>query len=372
MRQEELRETQALREALKNFIVATEELNRSYNALKEEVRRLNEELSRQKNLLRSIIESIRDGVIATDPDGKVMVANQKAKELFGVEEGRSISAFLPHIDEELDFYTIEGERKVIRGYKFPLVQDGREIGKVVVLRDITRERELEEENKRKERLSAMGKMAVTIAHEIRNPLGSIELFAGLLKRGGSNEERVKWAESIIQVVKSINTLISNMLTFTRPMYVEPQPVDLKELAEECIWASQSALEEKNISYGIEGEGVRVWLDKELMKQALLNLIINAIQAMDGGGKLRLKVGRRGDEAFIAVSDTGCGIPEEMQKRIFDPFFTTKKKGTGLGLAIVHRIVEAHGGRIVLDSRPGNTTFTIYLPVHAQDNPRNSP
>ncbi len=366
MRQKELLETEALKEALKNFIEATEELNRSYNALKAEVKRLNEELSQQKNLLKAVIESIRDGVVAVDQKNRVMLANQTAKDLFGIEEGKNLESFIHNLQEEMEFYTIEGKRKVLKVRRFPLLQEGKNIGEVIVLRDITRERELEEENKRKERLSAMGKMAVTIAHEIRNPLGSIELFAGLLRRGGTPEEQKRWAEGIIRVVKSINTLITNMLTFTRPLHPEPKPCDLREIAEECLHMASAAIREKEVEAKIEGEECTAWVDPELIKQALLNLIINALQAMEEGGKLTIRIEKGNGECSISVSDTGCGIPVEVQKRIFDPFFTTKKKGTGLGLAIVHRIVEAHSGRIHLKSRPGETTFTITLPAKCSE------
>ncbi len=357
-------EVQALKEALKNFIEATEELNRSYAELKEEVKRLNEELSRQKNLLKAIVESINDGVVATDPQGVVIASNRKARELFNVKEGEKISSFLPQLEGELEFYTIEGTRKVITASNFPLIQDGRDIGRLIVLRDITRERELEEENKRKERLSAMGEMAVAIAHEIRNPLGSIELFAGLIKKEAKSQEAKKWAQSITQVVKSINNLISNMLIFTRPLFVEREETNLKEIAEECAKSASLALEEKGIELSIRGEA-SAWVDRELIKQALLNLIINAIQATPKGGKIEIELQKRGSEVLLRVTDTGCGIPKDVQKRIFDPFFTTKKKGTGLGLAIVHRIVEAHQGRIKVESSPGKTSFTITLPENAE-------
>ncbi len=369
--QEQFRETLALKEALKHFIEATEELNRSYTALKEEVKRLSEELSQQKNLLKAIIESINDGVIAINREETVIASNQKAKELFGIEDGKKIHTFLPNLEGELEFYTIDGERKVVKVSNFPLKQDGKEIGKVVVLRDITRERELEEENKRKERLSAMGEMAVTIAHEIRNPLGSIELFAGLIRKEGDPEVK-RWAESITKVVKSINNLISNMLIFTRPLHVEKELLELKEVVEECAEAATHALREKGIELEIKGKAIRAWADRELLKQAILNLLINAIQAIEDRGSITVEVGERENEAFISVTDTGCGIPKEVQKKVFDPFFSTKKRGTGLGLAIVHRIVEAHHGRITLSSVPGRTTFTIYLPKDGEDSPRHSP
>lgn len=265
MKQEKLSETEAIKETLKAFIEATEELNRSYNQLKQEVNRLSQELATQKNLLKAIIESIHDGVLAIDKNRQVLVANVKARELLGINGSNPMCTVLPDNQKDLELYYLNGEKKVIRIYKSPLKQEGKEIGEVIVLRDVTRERELEEENSRKERLSAMGRMAVTVAHEIRNPLGSIELFAGLIKRGGTKEEIEKWASSIQKVTKSINNLISNMLMFTRPIYIEPQECNLKELVENCIDAAKAALKEKEISVGMEGDEVAAWVDPELIK-----------------------------------------------------------------------------------------------------------
>ena len=174
------------------------------------------------------------------------------------------------------------------------------------------------------------------------------------------------------MVKSINNLISNMLIFTRPLHVEKELLELKEVVEECAEAATHALREKGIELEIKGKAIRAWADRELLKQALLNLLINAIQAIEEKGSITVDVGERENEAFISITDTGCGIPKEVQKKVFDPFFSTKKRGTGLGLAIVHRIVEAHHGRITLSSVPGKTTFTIYLPKDGKDSPRHSP
>lgn len=372
MKQKEQSEVENIKETLEAFIEATQKLSSSYNALKEEVKKLSEELAAQKNLLRAIIESIHDGVIAVDNQRRILTANQKASSLLGVKEGSTLHITLPQQEEEMLMHTIEGEKKVIKIYRSPLKQDNKEIGEVIVLRDITRERELEEENKRKERLSAMGRMAVTIAHEIRNPLGSIELFAGLIRRGGSKEEIERWAQSIQQVTKSTNALISNLLMFTRPIYIEPKECSIKEIVQECLEAAEVAAREKEAQIVLTGEDLKIWIDEELIKQVLLNLLTNALQAIPEKNG-RIEIGIDSKEAFcrISITDNGCGIPREHLSRIFEPFFTTKKKGTGLGLAIAHRIVEAHGGHIKVESVPGKTTFTVYLPYNVQVHQRHS-
>ncbi len=351
-------EVEILEKALKNFIEVTDELNKAYIALKEEVSRLNEELASHKRLLTSILESISDGVIASDHHGNIIRANKAAKKMLGDDiEGRNIKELLPEREE------VEIENRILLVRSYPLMEEEKEIGSVTVLRDITRERELEEKSKRVERLSAMGEMAVTIAHEIRNPLGSIELFAGLIKREASKEEERKWAESITAVVKSINTLISNMLLFARPFQVEKERFPIKPFIEETLKLAHHAFKEKEIKVSVEGEdGVEVNADKELLRQVLLNLIINSVQAIKKSGEISISFRKEEDRIRITITDTGPGIPEENLKKIFDPFFTTKKKGTGLGLAIVHRIIDAHGGFISVESQPGKTTFKITLPA----------
>ncbi len=350
-------EIEVLKKALKNFIEATDELNKAYTALKEEVSRLNEELASHKRLLTSILESISDGVIATDRQGNIIRANKAAKRIFENIEGKNIKSLLPEKEE------VKIGNKILLVKNYPLIEDEREIGSVTVLRDITRERELEEKSKRVERLSAMGEMAVAIAHEIRNPLGSIELFAGLIKREATKEEERKWAESIITVVKSINNLISNMLLFARPFQVEKEWFLIKPFMEETIKLAHHALREKEITVSIEGkENLEINADKELFRQVILNLIINSVQAIKEKGDIKIEFYKDEDRIKILITDTGPGIPKEHIKKIFDPFFTTRKKGTGLGLAIVHRIIDAHGGFINVESQPGKTTFTISLPL----------
>ncbi len=348
-------EVEVLKKTLKNFIEATEELSKAYNTLKEEVRRLGEELASHKRLLSSILESISDGVIASDNEETIIMANKAAKNILGNIEGKKLSEVIPE----------DGEAKlgdkIILIKKYPLIEEENEIGKVTVLRDITRERELEEKSKRVERLSAMGEMATAIAHEIRNPLGSIELFAGLIKREAEKEEIKRWAEGIINVVRSINNLISNMLLFARPFQVEKEKFEVIEFIKETVELAHHALREKEIEIEIEGEKLEINADKELLRQVILNLIINAVQAIKERGKIKIKVEKLKDNIKLEISDTGPGIPQEYLEKIFDPFFTTKKKGTGLGLAIVHKIIDAHNGLIKVESQPGNTKFTILLP-----------
>ncbi|MBI3814703.1 MAG: hypothetical protein HY279_09625 [Nitrospinae bacterium] len=242
-----------------------------------------------------------------------------------------------------------------------------------------------EQAERNSRLTAMGEMAARIAHEIRNPLGSIELFASILQREIADENQKRLVNHISSGVKNLNHVISNLLTFTR----QPKPVfkeiDLHKFLDNLLQFGEFLMDKNNIR--LEREYYPSLLsapgDEELLKQVFLNIIRNAVQAMHEGGVLKVKTGvgekGRNDKpphldrrAFptrcggkyieIKVSDTGAGIAKDNLDKIFNPFFTTRDKGTGLGLAIVHTIIESHNGIIEVESDVGKgTTFTILLP-----------
>jgi signal transduction histidine kinase len=217
-------------------------------------------------------------------------------------------------------------------------------------------------------------MAVKIAHEIRNPLGSIELFASILKKDLENFGELKTlAEHVSSGVKSINNIISNLLLFIRP---EQRPdfklIDIHDFLDDSLFFSGHLL---NSNGGIDvttcfpSEPLTILGDTELLKQACLNVILNCIQAMPDVGKLTVSVrktkgeNRNEDLAEIRFDDTGIGISRDDKHKIFDPFFTTKKRGTGLGLPIVHNIVKLHGGSVDINSTEGGGTVCIFtLPL----------
>ncbi|MBI3328085.1 MAG: hypothetical protein HYZ81_15460 [Nitrospinae bacterium] len=230
-----------------------------------------------------------------------------------------------------------------------------------------REKEaLEEQVQRTNRLAAMGEMAASIAHEVRNPLGSIELFAALLKQELEQDGGKRTlVEHILSGVKSLNRTISNMLLFTKSLAARFEPVDPHQVLEASLVFASHVLRHHRLrlqkSFG--ADGVTVCADPELLKQVFLNLILNAIQAMPEGGTLTLATRLDQHVLEVKVGDTGVGMSAEVTEKIFNPFFSTKDGGTGLGLTIVHNIVEAHNGVIhVVSTRGKGTTFTILLPL----------
>ena len=217
----------------------------------------------------------------------------------------------------------------------------------------------------KNRLAVLGEMAAGMAHEIRNPLGGIELYASLLERELADDEpRLGMVRKVLAGASYLNAIVSDMLAFTRLPRPERRDVDLKALVAETLELAASRLEDNAVSVHVDCEPIQVRVDPSMMQRALLNLAINAAESMPEGGRLEVMAGRAeaGDgRVRIAVRDTGPGIASEAEGRLFEPFFTTKDHGTGLGLAIAHRIVEAHGGRLrAANSVEGGACFEIEL------------
>ncbi len=354
-----------LKEAFNRFTEATESLQLAYSRLEKEAQELKEELAAQKEYLELILESISEGVVALNRAGEIEHLNQAASAIIGLTSKDAKGHVLWKIlgtggfTEEVLF-----NDKILLLNSSPLMREGKEVGSVVVLRDVTRQRELEEAAARQQRMAVMGEMATSIAHEIRNPLGSIVLFAGLLKRAMQGREEERWIESILSVTHHMETVISNLLLFARPFHPNKRPMEVEEMVEESLMMTMHAIQEKGIELRRErGEPCKILVDPELMKQALLNLILNAVQAMDTGGTLTLGWRCEGKRAILLVKDTGGGIPRESLERIFEPFYSTKRGGTGLGLAIVKRIVDEHKGSLKVITQPGEgSTFEIGIPL----------
>jgi signal transduction histidine kinase len=205
-----------------------------------------------------------------------------------------------------------------------------------------------------------------MAHEIRNPLGAIKGAVEILKDDyGPEDARYEFIQILLKETDRLNHIVQEFLGFARPKQPDFQQADLNEAIESVLTlTAQEAKKagvkvEKRLDPAIGKRG----LDVSLLRQAFLNLVLNAIQAMEGGGVLTIGSRLQGDAVEITISDTGAGISEENRKKLFSPFFTTKKNGTGLGLAITYRIIENHRGTIHVASEPGKgTTFRVKLPI----------
>ena len=347
-----------------------------------------------------ILESLPAGVVALDPDGKIVSFNRTAERITGLFAddvlGRMFDDIFQknyfknpalrlqnilHTQETTEIKTKLGSAAhqnnnlLLNVTISPLTSasDG-PIGAVLSLTDITRMKNLELQAKRTGRLAAMGEMAARIAHEIRNPLGSIELFSTMLIDDLQDfEEQKTLAEHISAGVKSINNIVSNLLLFMRPdQQLDEQVLDVHEALKDSLFFAGHLLDAQDgieVQTELTAESLFIKGDLELLKQVFLNLILNAIQAMSGGGQLHIsthKTKSYADTQLVEVHlvDNGRGIAQADMPKIFDPFYTTRKRGTGLGLTIVHNIIKMHKGSIDITSSPEGTTCVVSLPAWA--------
>lgn len=409
---ENIEEARILGMAIDSFNGAASRFEKHYQHLEKRVRELKIELRNKnealeknlnekeevKNHLHNILESVTAGVVVVNLKGKITTFNRAAENITGLAskgvlgkkvdkifdlnffqniqlDFRSLGAVRENTEYETELYR-KGEDLVHISLSIsPLTTpQGQKTGLVLTLQDITQMKKLEEQASRSGRLTAMGEMAVKIAHEIRNPLGSIELFASTLKKDLEDfEEPRVLSEHISSCVKSINSIISNLLLFMRPEQKAGfQIVDLHDPLKDSLFFSDHVIQSNEhieVITSYHSEPLMVLCDSELLKQMYLNLILNAVQSMPGDGKLmistkKIECAQNGpDFAEIKFMDTGTGISKAVRPRIFDPFFTTKTRGTGLGLAIVHNIIKIHGGSIdIRNSKKDGAVCIVTLPL----------
>lgn len=232
--------------------------------------------------------------------------------------------------------------------------------------------ELQEKNElleRKSRLAALGEMAAGLAHEIRNPLGGVQLYASLLERDLEGQpDQLQWVRKIDKGVRSLNMIVSDVLAFAQDQLCQKTPVHLAHLIEGVMDQVRPKLENEDIEVdytGVDGE-ITVHVDANMIQRVFINLIFNAIDAIEGAGRVTISAescsGDANYKTRICIADSGPGIKRAVLSKIFNPFFTTKDAGIGLGLAIVHRLIECHGGIIsASNKKPRGAVFTILLP-----------
>ena len=248
-----------------------------------------------------------------------------------------------------------------------------------MFQDLTKIRAIEEEMKKKEKLASIGELAASMAHEIRNPLAALSGSMQVLNRELKLEdENRRLMEIALKEAERLNMIITTFLKYARPMPLNKKRCSLHDLLEDTLSLLRNSPDYRNdISLATSFTKGKVWImmDPDQIKQVFWNVVLNAIEAMPQGGQLAIEtrklktvnrfVNQRPGSSIVEVrfTDTGVGITPEEMERIFYPFFTTKQKGSGLGLSIVHRIIEEHGGRILVESKPGQGTAMVFqLPV----------
>jgi two-component system NtrC family sensor kinase len=359
--------------------------------------RLQKELIETKNFLESIVEKAGDAISVVDLEGKVLYWNEGAEKIYGYTKeevlGKNLSQFLYPRDEKLKAEEEKLVEKLMarikRGEVIPNVEvkrqtkegkeiitsmtisplkdaEGRIVGASRICKDITHMKKAEERLVLAERLSSLGELTAGVAHELRNPLAGIKINTQVLSRKKDLPEiEKKLLNSTQEGIEKIQKIVDDMLHFAKPKASHFELEEINEVVEKSLTILQTKLKKGNISSVFEGApGLpKLRIDIHQIQQVLINLMLNAIQAMEEGGTLSIRTFLEdGDGVGIEVRDTGIGIPMAHLKKIFDPFFTTKSEGTGLGLSISAKILENHGATIDAVSEGGKgSTFTIHFP-----------
>jgi len=348
------------------------------------------ELSTEKELYKLVFDSMIEGVIVTNKDNKVILINRAMEEFISISEKKiyfheiEYCNFDNEIKEHLDRAIFEN-RKVIEEEVYlhrtdktftlsilPLLNNGEKVGNVIIMVDITEKKMREIQLRQAESLAALTTLSAGVAHEIKNPLTSIDIHIQLLNREIQKfqPEEVKNVQNLLVIVKEeidrLNSIVQDFLFAVRPMSMSMSRENINEIILELIDFLKYELEEADVKVvlDLDDDNPAVMVDPKYLKQAFLNIIKNSIEAIRDGGEIRIgtEEGPDGD-VVVNIADTGEGIPENIMGKIFEPYFTTRKSGTGLGLVIVYKIIQELGGDIKINSKEGEgTVFSVKLPV----------
>jgi two-component system, sporulation sensor kinase E len=355
-----------------------------------QIRHLVEDIADENDLLEMVMESMSDGVVVTDGQDRILMVNKSAERMipFAKEElperllwdavmDREIADFfretLHGLDRIVDKeFTLDGDyTRTLSLNIMPLVHAGRIQGNVIHIEDITERRARDARLRRAESLAALTTLTAGVAHEIKNPLGSIGIHLELMKKEMSGKEQIETQRVMenLMIIKEelerLNRIVMDFLFTVRPMNTELEYDDLNRLIRDLLELLRPELEQARIETELDlmEPLPQIRMDARYMKQAVLNIVKNAMSAMPDGGVLRIRTTIRGNQLQLRIGDTGVGIPDEILDKIFEPYFTTKEFGSGLGLTIVYKIVKEHLGDIAVDSKVGQgTTFTLSFPI----------
>jgi PAS domain S-box-containing protein len=369
-------------------------MSRKISQVGQQLRGVHEIFSTMRENMNSVMAGLEDGLLLFTRDARAVMVSPAAEKFLGAPAseflGRRVTDIFPpghplrdalHIESdelseitaEADLETGEGPKRV--NVSVQAIQEaGERMGALVTLRDLDSLESIGTQLRVSERLAALGRITAGVAHEVKNPLNSMRLWLENLKESlsfdgfydGDSPSR-QAVQVLDKEIDRLDQVVKRFLDFTRPMDVRLEATQLAELLKEVLEIAKPQLEKSNIQIAqlLPIDVPEVYVDRALLKQAVLNLVLNASEAMPNGGQLRLVLSRRGEMAEITVGDTGKGIPPENQQKIFQLFFTTRPGGSGIGLASTFRIVQLHNGSIDFTSEVGRgTTFRIELPLAA--------
>jgi PAS domain S-box-containing protein len=366
------------------------QVSRKITQVGQQLRGVHEIFSTLRENMNSVMSGLEDGLLLFTRDARAVMISPAAEKFLGAQSGqllgRRVTEIFPpghplrdalHLEgdelsevaSETELQTADGPKRV--GVSVQAIQeDGERMGALVTLRDLDSLESINTQLQVSERLAALGRITAGVAHEVKNPLNSMRLWLENLKESIPLEPDSNAAQAVQVLDKEIDRLdavVKRFLDFTRPMEIRLEATHLPDLLKEVLETAQPHFQKANVQVAqlLPIDVPEVYVDRALLQQAVLNLVLNAVDAMPEGGQLRVVLSRRGDMAEIAVGDTGGGISPENRQKIFQLFFTTRPGGSGIGLASTFRIVQLHNGSIDFTSEVGRgTTFRIELPLAA--------
>jgi PAS domain S-box-containing protein len=366
------------------------QVRRKIKQVGQQLRGVHEIFSSLRENMNSVMAGLEDGLILFTRDARAVMVSPAAEKFLGAPSsqflGRRVNDIFPpghplyevlqfegeelrEVASETDLETVEGTKRV--GVNVQEIHEaGQHMGALVTLRDLDSLESINTQLQVSERLAALGRITAGVAHEVKNPLNSMRLWLENLKEAlpADADDSARQAVHVLDSeIDRLDAVVKRFLDFSRPMDVRLEPTQLANLLREVLEVATPQLEKSNVQVAqLLPIGIpEVFVDRALLKQAVLNLVLNAVDAMPGGGQLQLTLSRRGEMAEITVTDTGKGIPLELRQKVFQLFFTTRPGGSGIGLASTFRIVQLHNGSIDFTSEVGRgTTFRIELPLAA--------
>ena len=343
-------------------------------------------LSRITVFSEALVKNMPIGLVALDESGNIATCNEKAGAILNIScietAGKQVNSALPEplqkiftqlpaqgglVEEDLQIISGQKESKTLEIIAAGLTADGISTGKIMLLRDVTALRQLENEVAKSRHLTSIASLAAGVAHEIRNPLSSIKGFAVYFKeRFSGNKEDQQTADTMIAEVERLNRVISQLIEFARPLELKREKTYFPDLISHTLSLIAAEAKKNHVTITIDRafDLPLTKVDPDKVKQVLLNIFLNSLAAMKNGGNLVIKLVPQKDKIITIISDTGAGIEKMDLPRIYDPYFTSKPAGTGLGLAVVQKIMEAHGGTINVESVIGQgTAVSLQFPLN---------
>lgn len=373
--------TAGLDDAMGTLLRVSRELSESYDALSDRAQRVEKELGRANaeleervTELEAILEALPTGVLVRDHEGRIQRVNDAAasilgrgaSDLLGSTVDSSVQADPRNPSEPGVLQRPDGARRRVDSRTSAI--PGSHGGSVEILDDRTELCELGERLHRSDKLAALGNMASGIAHEIRNPMNAIGGFASLLLRNGSLEGKpAHWAHCIVQGIGEVNGIVASMLDLARTDGLQLEPIEARTLIEDAVAMSGAGSEGFEGEVRVDADAPRFLGDRIKLRQALRNLVANALDVQGRGATVQVSARLIDDEITFFVDDAGPGVDPQHRDRLFDAFFTSRADGTGLGLSLVHTLVALHGGRVEATQDPsplGGARFAIRIPRRA--------